>query len=412
MIHLAGFLIWLAIMSPPHCRQQTSRRTIVFSQISFFVARSFLFLDGALPPASRRTQMKIRRRMAASGEQQLRMALLPPPSSDGSLRRTTYINEDTKLERENLPFSDEQRLRRLFSDEDNINLAWVVVQGFTYDDKEVLTGEGKSAMFERWRSHHNLESISEKDKKLQYSNFKANLERVHSTNKANKPYKLEMNRFAGMSHEEVMSKHTGFKAAPRSCYAFAATCTLEGMYVAIQKKELVELSPKELVDCGNLGGCSGGRMTDSFHYVSKNGGLTTMKNYPYVAKEEPCKLEKEKDIAVECHGFEYVPWNEENLLENAVANQPGVMTADCGKKPQHAVVAVGYDTAPDGTKYWIIKNSWGEGWGDKGYIKMLRRVDYTEGYCAIATDMSYPTFDDPGTQERKDEPVLHSAKEL
>jgi cathepsin H len=51
----------------------------------------------------------------------------------------------------------------------------------------------------------------------------------------------------------------------------------------------------------------------------------------------------------------------------------------------HAVLAVGYGEE-NGTKYWIVKNSWSESWGDKGYFKIKRGVNM----CALATCAAYP----------------------
>ncbi|KAL0881927.1 hypothetical protein ABMA27_001686 [Loxostege sticticalis] len=61
------------------------------------------------------------------------------------------------------------------------------------------------------------------------------------------------------------------------------------------------------------------------------------------------------------------------------------------KSPDHTVLIVGYNeyVSPDGSqkvKYWIIKNSWGDRWGDQGYYYLVRG----RNACGIANDVSLP----------------------
>ncbi|KAA8533238.1 hypothetical protein F0562_033229 [Nyssa sinensis] len=145
--------------------------------------------------------------------------------------------------------------------------------------------------------------------------------------------------------------------------------------------------------------------------------------YPYQAKDGTCDSSKMNSPVVVIDGHENVPANDENALMKAVANQPvsvaidaggsslqfyseGVFTGDCGTELDHGVAIVGYGTTLDGTKYWIVKNSWGPEWGEEGYIRMQRRIDAEEGLCGIAMEASYPiklSSDNPKRASVKDE---------
>ena len=71
----------------------------------------------------------------------------------------------------------------------------------------------------------------------------------------------------------------------------------------------------------------------------------------------------------------------------------GVLTGDCGTGLDHGVLAVGYGTDPNGD-YYLVKNSWGESWGENGYIRLGRGSDYNngDGQCGILLQASYPVL--------------------
>jgi hypothetical protein len=142
-------------------------------------------------------------------------------------------------------------------------------------------------------------------------------------------------------------------------------------------------------------------MDNAFKYIINNGGLDTEEDYPYTARDGTCKKEKEEKHVVSISSYQDVPHNNEDQLAAAVAKGPvsvaieadqmgfqmyhrGVFDGNCGHQLDHGVLVVGYTD-----DYWIVKNSWGETWGDEGYIMMKRGVS-SEGICGIAMQPSYP----------------------
>ena len=145
-------------------------------------------------------------------------------------------------------------------------------------------------------------------------------------------------------------------------------------------------------------------MRQAIMYIAGTGGVESEDDYPYTGEDDQCYFDKNR-VAATCKGYSSFenttevalqwgvatggPWSvaihagvEFQSYSNGVFDDP-----DCdGNDLNHGVTIVGYGNQ-DGKDYWLVKNSWGEGWGEGGYIKMRRNAN---NQCGIATEAQAP----------------------
>lgn len=271
--------------------------------------------------------------------------------------------------------------------------------------------------------------------------FVQNWEKIVEHNKSGRSWTQAMNHFGDLTPEEFKQFKTGFYGRHNSflrsqnahvhdgspladsvdwrtknavthvknqgqcgsCWAFSTTGSTEGAH-AIKSGKLVSLAEQQLVDCskseGN-NGCNGGLMDYGFEYIIKNGGIGGEDAYPYTASDGMCK--KTPSVAT-ISSYKDVTQGSEDDLKSALNIGPvsiaieadqsgfqfysgGVFDGTCGQQLDHGVLAVGYGTDASSSKdFWIVKNSWGEQWGEEGYIRLVRG----QNQCGIADAGSYP----------------------
>lgn len=175
-----------------------------------------------------------------------------------------------------------------------------------------------------------------------------------------------------------------------SCWAFSTTSSIE-TFMRINHHNVTRLSEQELVDCSKENnGCNGGIMHKAFDYVISNKGLHSNDDYRYKAEDNNCTdlSHVKKVVGSNITNYDFIiPESVLDIMLSVQKNpvaigidannfyfrfyQDGVidLPSNYSKTLNHAVLLVGYDYDDDGF-YWIIQNSWGESWGDRGFCKL------------------------------------------
>jgi C1A family cysteine protease len=170
------------------------------------------------------------------------------------------------------------------------------------------------------------------------------------------------------------------QASCGSCWAFATHGAFEGSY-AILNNALIDSSEQGTLDCSGAGDCNGGWW--AFQYLIDKGS-TKETEYPYVGTQGACKTSLTRSFQADTWG--YVDSTQDipsiDALKQALCNygplavavavtsafqayKSGVFNESSNADINHGVTLIGWD---DTKKAWRIKNSWGTGWGESGFM--------------------------------------------
>ncbi|GFR48722.1 hypothetical protein Agub_g10679 [Astrephomene gubernaculifera] len=190
-----------------------------------------------------------------------------------------------------------------------------------------------------------------------------------------------------------------------SCVSFAVTSTAEAAVATVSKMttNTNDYSEQWLFFCGvttSVPTCNTGWYGGAAVSVIASKNIPYEINYPYVpSSTTPCALKSSPEIRAG-GSFSWTSYADLTLAKAHIRNYGSVTTyfavfndffywsatsapyAWDGVSPlagYHQVTVVGYD---DTGSYWIVKNSWGTGWGDKGYIRM----SYSNGCGLMSGD--------------------------
>jgi len=145
-------------------------------------------------------------------------------------------------------------------------------------------------------------------------------------------------------------------------------------------------------------------MDYAFEYIASGNPLELESTYPYTSghgQRGTCSYSKSKGVGT-VSGHSDVSVGSMSQMKAALNGQPvsvaieadqmafqaytsGVISSGCGTRLDHGVLAVGYGTM-NGVNYALVKNSWGAGWGDQGYV----RISMDNNSCGILNAASYP----------------------
>mmetsp|Transcript_79550 Transcript_79550/g.223132 ORF Transcript_79550/g.223132 Transcript_79550/m.223132 type:complete len:387 (-) Transcript_79550:210-1370(-) len=238
--------------------------------------------------------------------------------------------------------------------------------------------------------------------------------------------------YCSMSRNQHIPQYCG------SCWAHGAISALADRVKIARRAQGIDINPsvQHLLNCGGVGSCHGGSVDGPYqwlHDISKKGaGISYESSQPYLA----CTPESQegfcphvdttcKPINVArtcgsfgaeggpCTGLSSYPnvsisdygsiSGADAMMKEIYARGPiscgidampllnyesGIITKE-GDGVDHVISVVGWGTDPKDGFYWIVRNSWGEFWGEMGYVRVAKGALLVEDQCSWAVVKSF-----------------------
>lgn len=235
--------------------------------------------------------------------------------------------------------------------------------------------------------------------------------------------------YCTMSRNQHIPQYCG------SCWAHGAISALgDRIKIARGAQGIdINLAVQHVLNCGNVGSCYGGSIDGAYQFMKRSKwGIAYETENPYIAcssdsKEGFCghvdTTCTQENIARTCGSFDQeggpcvgltsfpnatiddygsISGKSAMMKEiykrgpiscgidaNPLLNYESGIISDEGASVDHVISIVGWGTDPQKGFFWHVRNSWGEYWGEMGYVRVAEGALHVEDQCSWATLKDY-----------------------
>jgi len=306
-------------------------------------------------------------------------------------------------------------------------IAFAILAAVGARKSELLSREAQEAMGIIWRgnhsSSHELLSAIEVPEAFNWCNFGGQGKDETS--------------YCTMSRNQHIPQYCG------SCWAHGSVSALADRIKLKRKAQGADINPsvQHMLNCGNVGSCHGGSIDGPYQWLLKisettNAGISYETAQPYMA----CSSESNSGLCAnmdwsctpgniartcgsfdseggDCTGLTYYPnatisdygsisgaeamkteiYNRGPIACGIDANpllnwESGIMS-EKGEAIDHVISVVGWGIDSDAGKYWWVRNSWGEYWGEMGFVRVAEGALLVEDQCAWAQPKAFVAYE-------------------